>query len=51
MQNRKKLTYDIHLNSKNAIDVAEGFRVLGLIRKNIFLDKAYELSTYLSKIY
>jgi hypothetical protein len=28
-----------------------GFRVLGLIRNNIFLDKAYELSTYLSKIY
>jgi hypothetical protein len=25
---------------KNAIDVAEGFRVLGLIRNNIFLDKA-----------
>ena len=33
---------------KNAIDVAVGFRVLGLIRNKIFLDKAYELSTYLS---
>jgi hypothetical protein len=36
---------------KNTIDVAEGFRVLGLIKNNIFLDKAYELSTYLAKIY
>jgi hypothetical protein len=36
---------------KNAIDVAVGFWVLGLIRNNIFLDKAYELSTYLPKIY
>ena len=35
---------------KNAIDVAEGFRILGLIRNNMFLDKAYELSIYLSKI-
>jgi hypothetical protein len=30
--------------------VAEGFRVLGLIRNNIFLDKTYELSTYNLKI-
>jgi hypothetical protein len=29
MQNKKKLTYDVQLNNKNAIDVAEGFRVLG----------------------
>ena len=36
---------------KNAIDLAEQFRVLGLLRNNIFLDKAYELSTYLSKAY
>ena len=32
-------------------DLGFGFRVLGLVRNNIFLDKAYELSTYLSKIY
>ena len=29
---------------KNAIDVAVGFWVLGLIRNNIFLDKAYDTS-------
>ena len=27
MQSMKKLTYNVHLNSKNVIDVAEGFRV------------------------
>jgi hypothetical protein len=36
MQNRKKLTFDVHLNNKNAIDVAQTshltpFQVLWLI--------------------
>jgi hypothetical protein len=71
MQNKKKLTFDVHLNNKKmplivaqtshmtslqVYDLSTHFignlSIIGdyLIRNNIFLDKAYELFTYLFKI-
>ena len=43
MQNRKKLTYDVHLNSKKMPLMwlkGLGFRILNLIINNIFLDRS-----------
>ena len=72
MQNRKKLTFDVHLNNKSyhwcgqnkSYDLLQVFMayllisygiylaIIGdyLLRNIIFLDKVYDLSTYLIRI-